>query len=175
MPFNPVVDNLRRAKTLIGNFITPPVEASPAVAEEARKYIGQGEVGGNNRGAFVRSLGGREGDPWCSSFVSQMTKNVGEDVFGYLPMARQWLNKAREAGMVVDEPQTGDIAVFSRGNPNSSQGHVGIVDYVTKDKIVTIEGNVGEYPARVKRVVYDKSNMPRLLGYVRTPSVEEQR
>lgn len=168
-----LVSNLRKAGVVLRDMIIPSAEASPALAEEARKFIGQGEEGKNNSGKFVASLGGRQGDPWCSSFVSQMAKNVGEDVFGYLPMAKQWWNKARKAGMTVNEPQSGDIAVFTRGDPKSASGHVGIVDYIAGNKIVIIEGNVGDYPAKVKRVIYDKKNMPRLLGYVRTPAAEE--
>jgi len=177
----PISSNLRKVGAFVkdipaymSEFAMPSAEASPAVAAEARKYIGQGEQGGNNRGPFVGGLGGRQGDPWCSSFVSQMTKNVGEDVFGYLPMAKQWWNKARKAGMTVTEPQSGDIAVFTRGNPKSAQGHVGIVDSVTRDSITVIEGNVGAYPAKVKRVTYSKGAVPRLLGYVRTPAQAAQ-
>jgi len=153
--------------TPIKEFLLPSVYASPAVADAAEKYIGQGESGGNNMGDFIKSLGA-EGQPWCSAFVSRAVSDAGENPFGYLPMARQWLNKGRKAGMEVQDPQRGDIAVFLRGDPKGMQGHTGIVSTVNDKNIVVIEGNTGVYPSHVKKITYDRKNMPRLLGYIRT-------
>lgn len=155
-----------RAMNGISNFILPSAEASPAVAVQARKYIGQGEQGANNAGPFVeRTLGANRGDPWCSYFVSRVTKDVGEDVWGRLPAAKSWYTNAKKSGMTVDEPQMGDIAVFTR----KGGGHVGIIDSVNGNTITTIEGNVGSYPATVRRMTYDRRKMPNLVGFVRTP------
>ena len=150
----------------LGNFLDPSAEASPATAKAARRMLGQGEVGGNNKGQFVRSLMGTEGQPWCSALVSKAAQNAGEDVFGYLPMARQWINKGRQYGLDVKDPMEGDVAVWSRGS--GSQGHTGVIDTVGKDGFYTIEGNLGEYPSVVKRV-FHKFKEGNLLGFVRLP------
>lgn len=164
------LNNMDNWLSSVSNFILPNAEASPAVADTAVKYLGKGEQGGNNMGEFIKSLG-VEGQPWCSAFVSKVVTETGENPFGNLPMARQWLNKGRRAGMEVSEPQKGDLAIFSRGDPKGMSGHIGIVYSVDKNKIVMIEGNTGDYPSVVKKITYDRKNMGKLLGYIRTNEV----
>jgi surface antigen len=65
-------------------------------------------------------------------------------------------------GTKVNHPQPGDIAVFTR----QGGGHVGIVEKVNRFTITIIEGNVGDYPAKVKRITY-KEKPKQLLAYIR--------
>jgi uncharacterized protein (TIGR02594 family) len=125
----------------------------------ARLEIGHGEMFGNNRGFYVRQyLNGREGLPWCAGFVSYCAKKSGLNI-PYTLLAKDFLR----LGKKVNNPQSGDLIVFSR----KGGGHVGIVEKVTKDTITTIEGNLGEYPSKVKRVNYKKNHIKNFLGFVR--------
>ena len=125
----------------------------------AQSQIGLGEIGGNNRGIYVRQyLNGKENLPWCAGFVSYCIKKAGLNI-PYILRAKDFL----KLGKIINTPQAGDLAVFSR----QGGGHIGIIEKVTKDTINTIEGNLGEYPAKVKRVVYRKNHIKNLLGFVR--------
>jgi uncharacterized protein (TIGR02594 family) len=112
----------------------------------AQSQIGLGEIGGNNKGIYVRQyLGGRENLPWCAGFVSYCAKNSGIKI-PYLLRAKDFV----EYGSVLApiEVRKGDLVVFHR----LGGGHVGIIESKKGDYFVSIEGNVGKYPARVKRV-----------------------
>ena len=125
----------------------------------AQSEIGRGESIGNNCGSDIRRyLRGQEGLPWCAGFVSYCLKKSGVNT-RYTLRARDYLT----LGKKVQNPQPGDIAVFSRGQ---GSGHVGIVEKVSGPSIVTIEGNTGKFPSKVKRITY-KSKPRNLLGYVR--------
>lgn len=125
----------------------------------AQSQIGLGELGGNNRGIYVRKyLNGQEGLPWCAGFVSWCMKEAGYDL-PYLLRAKSFL----KYGNPVSEPQAEDLIIFSR----KGGGHVAIVEKVSKDAIITIEGNLGEYPSKVKRVNYKRGQIKNLLGFVR--------
>ncbi len=129
------------------------------VVSVAQSQIGLGEVGGNNKGMYVRKyLNGQEGLPWCAGFVSWCVREAGYDI-PYLLRAKSYL----KYGEVVNDPQPGDIVVFSR----KGGGHVGIIERVTKDKIISIEGNLGAYPSKIKRVIYKRGQIKNLLGFVR--------
>ena len=124
----------------------------------ARSQIGLGEVGGNNRGPYVRAyLNGREDLPWCAGFVSYCVKEAGYKA-PYTLRAKNYLGYGRR----VNNPKPGDIIVFTR----AGGGHVGIIETVSNGKITTIEGNTGSYPSKVKRITY--TGTPKnLVGYVR--------
>lgn len=124
----------------------------------AQSQIGNGEEVKNNCGKQVRMyLNGQEGLPWCAGFVSYCLKMGGKNV-RYTLRARDFLT----LGKIVKNPKKGDLVVFSR----QGGGHIGIIEEVLNNKIITIEGNVGEYPAKVKRVVYT-GKIKNLLGFVR--------
>ena len=125
----------------------------------AQSQIGLGEMGGNNKGIYVRRyLNGAENMPWCAGFVSYCVREAGYDL-PYLLRAKSYL----KYGQQVSKPQAGDLMVFSR----KDGGHIAIIEKVNKDAIITIEGNKGDYPAVVKRVKYDRHNIKNLLAFVR--------
>ena len=125
----------------------------------AQSQIGLGEIGGKNRGVYVRQyLNGQEGLPWCAGFISYCLKKSGYNL-PYTLRARNFM----KLGKIIKNPQAGDLIIFSR----QGGGHIGIVEKVNKDTISTIEGNLGKYPAKVKRVVYRKNNIKNLLAFVR--------
>ena len=136
--------------------------------EIARAEIGKGESTANNRGPDIKRYGqGKDGQPWCASFVAYCLNEAGIADLGYPVAAKVIWNKGREAGWQVNEPQAGDLICFWRNSPKSWQGHVGIVSGINSTEILTIEANVGDFPAIVKEVRYAKTDIPRLLGYLR--------
>jgi len=127
----------------------------------ARSQIGQGELFGNNRGPAIRQyLNGREGLPWCAGFVSYCLREAGYEL-PYTLRAKEFL----KFGKRVKNPKPGDLIVFSR----QGGGHIGIVSEVyPKDKIIiTIEGNLGNYPSKVKEVHYKLGRIKNFMAFVR--------
>ena len=93
---------------------------------------------------------------WCSAFANWVCKKAGLEYSGALN-ARSWLN----VGCEVEAPKLGDIAIFSRGNPNGWQGHVGFFIRETKNWVYVLGGNQAN---QVKISAYPKS---RLLEFRR--------
>ena len=114
------------------------------IISNARAQIGQGELWGNNKGPAVqRYLKRKDALPWCAGFVSYCLKTSGVK-FRYTLRAKDFLTY----GVKVLLPFPGDLVIFTR----KGGGHIGIVEQVFKDYYISIEGNVGDYPARVKRI-----------------------
>ena len=129
------------------------------IVSVAQAEIGHGEIGGNNRGVYVRQyLGGQENLPWCAGFVSYCLKKDGYQL-PYLLRVKSFL----KYGNQVSQPKAGDLIVFTR----QGGGHIGIIEKVSANTITTIEGNLGNYPAKVKRVTYKKGQIKNLVGFVR--------
>ena len=126
----------------------------------AQSQLGRGEIGGNNRGAYVRKyLNGRENLPWCAGFISYCFREAGYKL-PYTLWARDYLKLGRK----VTIPRPGDLMVFSR---KGGGGHIEIISKVTKDNIFTIGGNVGPAPAKIREFKYNRHNIKNLLGFVR--------
>lgn len=129
--------------------------------EVAQRQIGLNE--GEKKAALQDFLttGGQNLDPattaWCAAFV-----NAAEGGGTGKLNARSYLDYGEE---VVD-PQTGDIVVLSRGDPNGWQGHVGYFQgYDDEGNIQVLGGNQGD------AVSVASYSPDRLLGYRRSPGV----
>tara|TARA_R110002153_G_scaffold1580_24_gene8223 strand:+ start:5103 stop:5747 length:645 start_codon:yes stop_codon:yes gene_type:complete len=147
----------------------------------AIENIGNGEEGGNNSGPFVEMLKGKTWDgnddddgAWCADFVGWCVQ-VASDRLG-VPMpivrsggAKKLFSNIKEAGCEVTNPLPGDVVCWDRGNPGSWQGHIGFVEKYEGGILYTVEGNVGKYPAKVKRFMHDVLKDERLVGYARIP------
>jgi uncharacterized protein (TIGR02594 family) len=128
--------------------------------EIAATMLGRGEI--PNRAAIQDYLktGGANLDPattaWCAAFVNSSLGQAGIKGTGS-NLARSFLN----FGQPVDQPQKGDIAVFSRGD-NPTFGHVGFFDSLTPDgKVRILAGNQGN------SVSFGEMDPSQLLGYRR--------
>jgi hypothetical protein len=138
---------------------------------------GAGEIGGNNRGPFVRKyLNGlaSEGDSWCAGFVSWCySQNPGgARRFRYTVGARDMLRQFKERGWAHAPgdgyvPEPGDIVVWWRVRADGWQGHVGLVHQLANGMLYTIEGNKS---TRVQGFSYVMSRMEKLLGFGQVPS-----
>lgn len=146
-------------------FFSPKAGASEITPlAVAQSQIGKGEAGANNCGPYVRRyLNGRENLPWCAGFVSYCFRRAGYNL-PYTLRAKNYLKYGKE----VSHPIPGDVIVFTR----RGGGHVGIVEQVKGDTIITIEGNTGKYPSKVKRVIYN-GKPKNLLAYIRVNRLKE--
>ncbi len=93
---------------------------------------------------------------WCSAFINWCAIKAGLPYSGKLT-ARSWLG----VGTVVKKPQIGDLVIYSRGNPNGWQGHVGVFIREENGVIYTLGGNQKN---QVNITAYSKD---RLLGFRR--------
>lgn len=128
------------------------------IVKIAQMEIGKGETVKNNYGKEVFKYTNGQAVPWCAAFVSWTLKKAGKNS-PYLLSAKNYL----KVGKRVTRPQVGDLIVFNR----KAGGHIGIIESISEEKITTIEGNVGKYPAKVKRVKYNAENIPNFVGFVR--------
>lgn len=107
------------------------------------------------------TTGGQNLDPattaWCAAFVNATLQQSGMEGTNSLA-ARSFL----DWGQAVDEPQLGDIAVFSRGDPNGWQGHVGFFQGYNPDGTINVLG--GNQGDAVTVAAYSPD---RLLGFRR--------
>ena len=135
----------------------------------ARSFIGKSETEHAEMiGAFIVRLTGNSLDvretPWCAAFVNAVLKASGIDGTGSLS-ARSFLQFGTETQM----PKPGDIAVFSRGDPNGRAGHVGFYAWeIERDGEIYIRIVGGNQGDSVSEQLYPKS---RLLGYRRPPPI----
>jgi len=141
---------------------------------------GAGELGGNNRGPFVRKYlapaGVDEGNAWCASFVSWCFLQAAGGSkpampFAYSPSARTLLAQFKRKGWSSAPgsgyvPVPGDIVVWWRVSLAGWLGHVGLVHSVQDGMLYTIEGNRSP---RVQGFSYVLSRMDKLLGYGHVP------
>jgi uncharacterized protein (TIGR02594 family) len=139
-----------------------PVKGEPAWLRMARAEIGVTEIAGAEHNpvilGYFRDAGFPEIDndetAWCAGFVNAMLERAGFAGSKSLA-ARSFLNW----GKAVPTPYPGCIVVFSRGDPRSWQGHVGIFLGEAAGKIHVLGGNQGN---EVSIAEYAKGN---LLGY----------
>lgn len=131
--------------------------------EIARGLLGAGEVPDRATLQEFMANGGQNLDPvttaWCAAFVNASLGQAGIQGTNALN-ARSFL----DWGQAVDAPQRGDIAVFSRGDPNSWQGHVGFFDGYNQDGTIRVLG--GNQGDAVSLANYSPDT---LLGFRRAP------
>ena len=137
------------------------------IVSEARKELGHGETGSDNKGKYVRLYTNGIESSWCAGFVSYVLKKSGNNQFGYILSAKAYWNKAKKMKLTTKTPKKGYLIVFWRDNPQSWKGHIGIVEKVEGDIITTIEGNTGNFPSVVKRKKYNIKKIDKLLGYIK--------
>lgn len=136
---------------------------------------GAGEVGGNNRGPFVKKyLNGHapEGEPWCAGFVSYCFSQFPSGMpFPYTVGARDVLRQFKNKGWTQapnsgNSPEPGDVVVWWRESLPSGKGHVGLVHQLSDGFLYTIEGNKSP---NVQGFSYVFSRMDKLLGFGHVP------
>ena len=136
----------------------------PELMRIASQNLGMNENDQNAALTEYLKNGGVSLDPavtaWCAAYVNATLKQAGMEGTGS-NLARDFLKWGDE----VSEPQRGDIAVFSRGDPNGPYGHVGFFDGYNEDGTIRLlGGNQGD------AVSYSDYSPDRLLGFRRAPA-----
>lgn len=110
-----------------------------------RKWIGYHEEGQSNRTLFAAMAGHPNGFAWCATFVTAALKqnNVPAPAAVLVPSSRTMFKEANVRGLTVPmkNVKPGDVVHMTRGSLSAWLGHVGIVESVEGDTLVTIEGN----------------------------------
>lgn len=137
--------------------------------QEAKRWVGITEQGGNNRGQLVelfqRTTGGlANGESWCMDFVQYCIQEVDASVVHALvldgkgsakksPLFKSehcltvWNNSQ---ALKIDAPVPGSLCIWQQGQ--TASGHVGIVVDVNADgSIMTVEGNTSSADAGNQR------------------------
>lgn len=132
------------------------------LAAYAKTFEGVREVGGNNKGEFVRMFqkavdNRASGEPWCASFVSyciKTTSQIFKESLSFTDgqydtslkisesVCNFWFNSPMSCR--IEKPEVGCLILWRRWSNGKAtwQGHIGIVvDIVDKDLVRTIEGN----------------------------------
>ncbi|MFG1997546.1 CHAP domain-containing protein [Spirillospora sp. NPDC048911] len=117
----------------------------------ARGELGEGEhPAGSNHNKYTQWYGIGDG-PWCDMFVSWCAARAGAakaiGKFAYTPFHAQWF---KDHGRWGKEPRKGAIVFYDWGGSHNIPAidHVGIVEAVRADSIVTIEGNTEDQVRR---------------------------
>jgi uncharacterized protein (TIGR02594 family) len=136
--------------------------------DAASTMLGKNEVPDKATLSEFLKNGGQNLDPattaWCAAFVNASLAKSGGEGTGKLN-ARSFL----DWGQKVDDPQKGDVAVFSRGDPNGWQGHVGFFDSMNADGTIKVLG--GNQGNSVSIANYSKD---KLLGFRRAVDQSNQ-
>jgi len=116
-------------------------------------------------------------NPWCAAFVCYCLSNVGCDIshpkFGLVAM---WSKNEWKANVVVDsrksgvnisasDVRAGDIFTIYYSNLKRD-GHIGIVERIEGNKIVTIEGNTNDGGSREGVGVYRRTRSLNSLSKI---------
>jgi CHAP domain len=136
------------------------------IVEEAKKYVGVTEHGGENRGPeverFQRAVDGKaRGEPWCMAFVQFVTGEVCRrlGVRNPLPQSEHCLTVfySTVSAYRSEKGSPGFVAIWQHGK--TSAGHTG---FVTEPGVVyfrTIEGNTNSAGSREGDGVYEKKRL----------------
>ena len=139
---------------------------NPLILEAAEGYLGLEEwPGARHNPAIVKMFADSDNSwvqddetPWCAAFIGSILAEVGLQGTGKLN-ARSYLDWGQP--VQLHDVRPGDIAVFSRGDPNGWQGHVAIVVRFEGSRVIVRGGNQGN---KVTDAAYP---MSRLLGFRR--------
>lgn len=105
-------------------------------------------------------------DEWCNIFVSWACNQaeISTDIVpkqSYVPTTYNWFkNKKLFKARGTYTPLKGDIVLFDY-NKNGTPDHIGFVENVANNKLITIEGNKSK---QVMRCTYDLNNTS-IYGY----------
>ena len=142
------------------------------IVKLAQEQVGYREYA-NNKTKYGEWYG-LQGE-WCDIFISWLAYKVGIlniliPKEAYVPNTAKWY---KNKGLLKDKnykPQKGDLILFDY-NRNRNADHIGIVEYVDKNVIHTIEGNKSKM---VKRQQYAIGNS-NILGIAVVQYKEEQK
>lgn len=131
--------------------------SSTDVLNVARHFldIGTREVpDGSNRVAGITDQGGFIPAAWCDAFVQTCLRAAGVDSGPQTMWVSNTIGYFRGQGRAFTEArhaQPGDLVAFEWGTTAGGYDHIGFVESVRPDGLVTIEGNIGNRVQRLFR------------------------
>lgn len=126
---------------------------------------GSQEIGGPNMGPFVRKYFRLKSDPvrnagpYCAGGASFcLDEGYPEDDTPYIVGAQRLGRAVADKGILKDKPlsqrrmpakdiKPGDLVIYERITDTPGTGHVGTCVHNSGDRIVTVDFNVGRFPA----------------------------
>lgn len=148
-----IVDLMKLGRIQMG--VCPKVASVAATIATSFRLRYVREVGGNNRGPWVRLfMRGKEGksQPWCAGFVSTVLE-IAQEVtdtkipFEYTGSSSQMVRNARSKGVLLSEAgfkssEEDRVAVFAVKGGNTGYKHVGFAFKTDEPEMFfTVEGN----------------------------------
>lgn len=173
---NALTELIARSDDYMTRLAKPGRENSLSIRalEAAISQVGRGEAGGNNFGPAIsqwREETGLSGHgAWCSVFISWCFWQAAEDHAPPFPMhrnAKRLIDNIGAAGRFLDTPQPGSVICWSRGIV-PRQGHIEIVLSHELGRLVTVGGNKGPYPSRVKYTTHKGGEWRKRLYKIAT-------
>lgn len=140
------------------------------VLNQARADLGYTEKpAGSNRTKFGHFYG-LDGQPWCAQAISYWFFNAGLPLpastskgFAYTPSGAAYFKRINRWGTT---PQVGAVVFYDfPGDSVNRISHVGIVEAVEGDAIVTIEGNTDDAGGRTGGKVMRRRRKVGIVGY----------
>jgi len=146
-------------------------------AAVAHGELGRGETTVNNGGPEVfKYTNGRKGN-WCAAFLAWCFEEAQRrlaraGVHSRAPKrshgAKRFTKNVARLGRFLsagEDPAPGDVIAWHRFPMGSWRGHVGIVYgyYATTDTLITIEGNAGKFPVKVRYKRYKRGKWRKRL------------
>lgn len=121
------------------------------IIETAERYIGIKENPPNSNNVvfntryYGKAVSG-SAYPWCCAFIWCLFQDIGApELFyggGKTASCTTLMNYAKQKGLFHTAGfQRGDLALFDFDNDRTKSEHIGIIEQVKPDSVVTIEGN----------------------------------
>ena len=121
------------------------VELLEGIVSEAAKWLGVHETESVN--VFRKAVDGHAaGEPWCAAFVQYCCAAVSQRVGAEISLVPSelcydiWQKTPKKYRL--SKPIPGCVVVWNY--PGTTRGHIGIVKFVSKDSLHTIEGNTSD-------------------------------
>jgi hypothetical protein len=161
------VDGIAGPKTRDALYYNPKLMLETPNLKVALQEIlsGSQEIGGSNMGPFVRKYfrlkkdPAKNAGPFCAGGASYcLDQGFPEDDTPYI-VGAQRLGKAvsdqgifkgkslKERRFGADKMKPGDLMIYERITDTPGTGHVGTVVHNSIDRVITVDFNVGRYPA----------------------------
>ena len=156
-------------------------DASTAVLGAATRALSAGvrETSANSGPVvddYLRGVGIAPPANWCAAAVAAWLregfKSIGRKPWMHLSaQAKAYIREFEKRGRWIPKEQLrafgvfpkGSIVIWSRGDPSSWTGHIGVLEKHDGNTLHTIEGNSGPKGDRVARMERNLDD-PRLLG-----------
>lgn len=111
-----------------------------SILKEARSQIGISESPKNSNKTKYGKWYGLDGQPWCCMFICWLFRTE-PSLIKKTASCSQMASWFKSKGRFYTSAQPGDLCFMNFGNKNAFASHIGIVESVNGDTVVTIEGN----------------------------------